>query len=419
MADGKVRCGYCMNVFMGGDYLISGAQEQQDGLADENVLRSLLESESNQALDDIDAVLAGVATNSTTEAASSSIEPDLSLLDGNLRFDEDDLRGSSDEDWALELLAELEADNPAALPSKLADAQHDGSVQNRAIDDLHTAQTVNRLEQVDVGATPADSSASDPQSKDVWDPLVELNPFGDQKADEQSEAPKTTSSSAGLGFENIVVDTVPQPPEESDDTEALASDDGAQTEGDRDRRRQTDFLPQHIELDETPQTTAAEVESRIQWQWIGGALGMVLLFIAQYSYFYWDDLLVSSNARPMLTSACRLMGCELPVFRDLQMVSTDQLTVRSHPDVESALIVDIIVTNKSKWSQPFPVLQLTFFDIRSQPVASRKFFPSEYLDGELRGLALMPIRSPIRLALEILDPGADAINYELNLLPSL
>ena len=47
-------------------------------------------------------------------------------------------------------------------------------------------------------------------------------------------------------------------------------------------------------------------------------------------------------------------------------------------------------------------------------LTSRVFRASEYLGGEMRGLKLMPAETEVRLSLELVDPGNDALGYEMD-----
>jgi hypothetical protein len=60
------------------------------------------------------------------------------------------------------------------------------------------------------------------------------------------------------------------------------------------------------------------------------------------------------------------------------------------------------------------LLELRFADLNGHLIASRRFKPGEYLSGDLEGMAEMPPQTPIHIALDILDPGAKAVNYSLS-----
>ena len=151
------------------------------------------------------------------------------------------------------------------------------------------------------------------------------------------------------------------------------------------------------------------------WFWVVGSVLLALLLAGQYVVFNFDKLATDERFRPALERVCASLACELPVLEDLNKISSEKLVVRSHPDKSDALMVDVIITNRAKFAQPFPALELTFSDLRGKVVATQSFYPSEYLHGELRGMTLMPSKSPIHLELDIDDPGTAAINYKLTL----
>ena len=134
---------------------------------------------------------------------------------------------------------------------------------------------------------------------------------------------------------------------------------------------------------------------------------------AQYVYFHLAELARNEQLRPWLEQACPLLGCQLPPRVDVSLIKSSNLTVRNHPTHPGALTVDAIIYNRAAFAQPFPLLELRFEDLNGQPLASRRFKPGEYLGGELAGRKDMPPQTPIHIALEILDPGAQAVNYSL------
>jgi len=143
-------------------------------------------------------------------------------------------------------------------------------------------------------------------------------------------------------------------------------------------------------------------------------LALVLL-AGQYAFFHFDTLARSPQWRPLYAQACQVLGCQLPLRTDLSRLRGANLVVRSHPHYQNALMVDALLFNEGDWPQPFPALELTFKDLRGNTVAMRRFSPSEYLRGDLAGLAAMPVDTPVHIALEIVDPGERAVNYNLRL----
>ena len=148
--------------------------------------------------------------------------------------------------------------------------------------------------------------------------------------------------------------------------------------------------------------------------WVGGVIALFLLaLVAQVMFFQFQSWSTEPTLRPFYGLACRLIGCELPVMRDINQMRTRNLVVRSHPELPNALIVDAVIVNQAGYAQVFPDLELRFAAVGGELVAGRRFAPAEYLAGELTAVRLMPTDTPIQVSLEIEDPGPDAVNYTL------
>lgn len=168
----------------------------------------------------------------------------------------------------------------------------------------------------------------------------------------------------------------------------------------------------------------ADEPLQLDWQpqrssWARRLLWLLLTLLAlgglaaQYVYYHFDELARQDRLRPWFEQACPQLGCRLPPRVDVNLVKSSNLTVRNHPTHPGALTVDAIIYNRAEFAQPFPLLELRFEDINGKPLASRSFKPSEYLAGELAGRRDMPPQTPIHIALEIIDPGTQAVNYSL------
>ncbi|MGB1271905.1 MAG: DUF3426 domain-containing protein [Endozoicomonas sp.] len=190
--------------------------------------------------------------------------------------------------------------------------------------------------------------------------------------------------------------------------------DGDHHQGDQNQK--IDHLLDDLEPPEPPQPISAD-------NWTGSlpwGIGVLLLsgfLLLQYAWFNRNSLSLNPGLRPVYEQACQLLSCTLPPLVDINAIKSMQLIVRSHPDFSNVLQVDAVIINNAGHSQPYPDLQLIFTDINDRLLASRTFRPTEYLGGELAGSKAMPAGQPIRLGLEIIDPGADAVNYRLTFSP--
>ncbi len=160
-----------------------------------------------------------------------------------------------------------------------------------------------------------------------------------------------------------------------------------------------------------PESAPRNYPKILLWPSLSVLAMMALIF--QYIYFHADILGTDPSHRPWLIHFCNITTCKLPIMRDTTKIRSSKLLVHSHPDISGALIVDAVIINEANFNQPFPELALNFEDLQGASVARRNFKPDEYLHGEMTGVTIMPTGQPVRLTLELLDPGPKAVNYSL------
>ncbi len=152
--------------------------------------------------------------------------------------------------------------------------------------------------------------------------------------------------------------------------------------------------------------------------WVLGSLLMLVLFLAQASYFYRDELaLRKPELRPWLEQACRYLDCSLRRPANQARIDILGWDVRSLPDTPQALIASTTLVNKTPEPQPYPLLTLRFSDMNGTPVAQRRFLPREYLPGGTNIKAGMVPDTPVIVELALVDPGKKAINFEFHTEP--
>ncbi|WP_020580610.1 DUF3426 domain-containing protein [Endozoicomonas elysicola] len=172
-------------------------------------------------------------------------------------------------------------------------------------------------------------------------------------------------------------------------------------------------LIQELDERETEEAISEQQRRRKRTYWGFAACALMLMLVLQFAWFNRNTLSLTPSLRPAYAIACNLFPCTLPPLVDIQAIRSVDLVVRSHPNQDNALQIDAVIINEAKHPQPFPDLELTFTDINGRLVANRTFTPFEYLGGELAGSEEMPKAQPIRLGLEIIDPGERAVNYQL------
>lgn len=140
---------------------------------------------------------------------------------------------------------------------------------------------------------------------------------------------------------------------------------------------------------------------------------LTILLLAQASWFHYEKLSQYPQAAILYKKACAILQCRLPILSDIDKIKSHNLIVRSHPTTPKALIIDAIIINNASFEQDFPNIALYFSDINNRTVAQRLINPREYLSDEIFNWKNMPSEQPIHISLEILDPGKKAVSYKL------
>lgn len=366
-ARGAVRCGSCLQIFQASDYLIDGPPAKQDAADDR--WAGALESDAGNASED-----SRQTFDDDDDGATSSLSIEgMELSDSFINLDEDAADSGLGEDFS--------------------DMQGAGRAShNDNADEAWAEALLKELENED--DPPAKQTASQPAS------------FAPR--DSQASPPKAAAQPPQAKKK-----PAPKPPQDDEDDSLFG---GLDLFGD-DLTEEPVPLSQPVRERDTPFRQQHDWTGMLKWGGLS-ALALVVL-VAQYAYFSFDDLARTPQWRPLYQQACGVLGCRLPSRTDISKLRGANLVVRSHPDYTNALIVDAILFNEARYPQPFPELELSFSALNGDPVASRRFSPAEYLRGDLTNMETMPVNTPLHISLEIVDPGEQAVNYNLRLLPAV
>ncbi|MCD1637839.1 zinc-ribbon domain-containing protein [Pseudomonas stutzeri] len=383
-ARGAARCGACMEVFNAAHHLLRDDIDPTRPLTPPPLAAELAEPEPG-------AIAAAASPSPRSSDETLWIHDDLDLDSLDL-----DAELAKLERQERELSADLNAlrhDSPGtSLP-------HEAPADEAAPQDESWAELLLNAEQ----------SVSARRTDEPDDPISFTPVSAETPRQPAPLAPSTSALSTARAQQarNERVEPELAPPEQPmQAAEAIAPP-----------RREPDLRDEPLfELDDEPlqldwQERKNPWPRRLGW----GALNLLALLAlgAQYVAYNYDELSRQAAYRPWFERVCPTLGCELPALVDISQIKSSNLVVRSHPDFTGALVVDAILYNRAAFAQPFPLLEIRFADINGKLLASRSFKPSEYLSGELAGQAQMPPQVPIHIALDILDPGAQAVNYSL------
>lgn len=146
--------------------------------------------------------------------------------------------------------------------------------------------------------------------------------------------------------------------------------------------------------------------------WLTGTVLLTIILLTQYGYFNRANLSRHIILRPWLEQLCHYADCKLPLLRDGAQLRILARNIHAHPQVPGALLVTLTIGNDARYTQAFPDLRLSFYDLNHTLLAERVFSPREYLPAGARAEAGLPPRQPFQVQLEIVDPGPAAVNFE-------
>lgn len=256
---------------------------------------------------------------------------------------------------------------------------------------------------------PSPASPPPPTAREV--PMDGTDPTatdGKPNPPERTPPAPSTAPESAAGEQTGATGAADNPPAEGASPEPTPGDEGTSST--------LSILPRDLA---TPVFTAETFrdpdgeQPRPHRLWYLALLIALLALPLQYGHFNAASLGQDPRLRPALSGLCRLTGCTLGHLADISRITTTDLVVRSHPERPGALRVDAVLVNNAAFAQPFPQLRLRFEDLQGTVVAARTFAPREYLGGELAGATALPSRQPVRLELDIVDPGPAAVSYSL------
>jgi predicted Zn finger-like uncharacterized protein len=159
---------------------------------------------------------------------------------------------------------------------------------------------------------------------------------------------------------------------------------------------------------------SAKIRGRlVRLSWVLIAIAVALVGVAEYAEFRGQPL----ASLPLIDTVLTRVGIREPraasVFRDLDQIHLVSRELKSHPFKDGRLQLTATIVNRAQQSQPFPELEVLLLDPGGEVVSEARFSPSDYLAAGTPVNALMTPEAFLPLALELPDPGHDAVGFEL------
>ncbi len=410
-ANGDVRCGHCLTVFNALDNLseiepLSEKRDEEIANSSEEFVSVTQDSNAGDANTSIDKNLEEFfgdlfedSPNETFDEPITYANPETST-EGSTKPGNSFFYGANEA--TIEKILETDEPNHPEITGK-PESNTNESIENEIgfeTDNETESETENEAEPADyLTRENHEIQAAEFQSElDVEEEVEAAEPLSELDVEEELEAAESLSE---LEVEAEPADmTVIS---EDSSPEALSSEN-------RTESIDTTNVPDVI-LDELQAAKARHLKPP-STRWAVGSVVLMLVFVLQAVYFSRDSLARNPSYRPLLTSACNVLGCEINIEFDTRLIDIIGRDVRSHPSSKKALIAGTTLINNASYAQPYPLLTLTFSDITGTRLAQRRFTPREYLRSGTDVKAGMPSEIPVQVELHLVDPGKAAVNFE-------
>jgi len=386
VAKGRVRCGACLTVFVGIDHL-QWDLEQDVALANPN-------QSIDQLLGEIDEFeLEEIRVPADAEAAA----PYEEIIDSTGSSDLlSDFSSGVDVPQSVEVIEQVfEVDDD--LVQDESDRRE--SVSNESeLPDAPVQPELVTIE-IDLPVDPFDRlSYETAQEVSIAEP-VEIAKFADAAVPDTSEGPRTDQ---------------PAPVSESAATPELPMT-GLPKREISDPGTAFPSMPPREASDLTSVVLEVPPRSRFR-RWRGTVIGFALVLIAvQVVWYLLPSWISDPEKRWLPEQVCKVAGCKLEPLRDLTQLLLTNVVVRAHPERPEVRQIDLLLVNSGNFDQAFPDIEITFSTPAGDRVAWKRFTPTQYLGGDMKDATSIPRKTPVRISLEVTDPGTLAYSYEITL----
>lgn len=151
---------------------------------------------------------------------------------------------------------------------------------------------------------------------------------------------------------------------------------------------------------------------KLLWLSLAALAVLLLLQLLYTSRAWFMEQPLTANVSQRI---CAFIGCETQIPRDVDKIRAVSKSVYSHPNAPEHLIISLSIQNNATFAQPYPLLEISFYNGNSEVVSLRRFQAEEYI-GEKKAGTMMPSGTPVEFSVHIADPGQEAINFQFRFL---
>jgi hypothetical protein len=137
--------------------------------------------------------------------------------------------------------------------------------------------------------------------------------------------------------------------------------------------------------------------------------GLFLLLLVQIVLAQRVELAGNARWRPLITSTCALLRCDVPAWREPAAFTMLQRSVQPKAGTRGVLHVSASFRNDARWEQPWPTVLLTLSDMDGRQVGMRAFTPADYLGKDARDVVAPGQSATIQL--DVVEPAQQVVAF--------
>ena len=155
-------------------------------------------------------------------------------------------------------------------------------------------------------------------------------------------------------------------------------------------------------------------QKRLAWGLVTALL--VLLTIANITWTFREPLMENPTISASINQAGGLQTEQGGLLKDPEQIQLVSRDMHTHPTRSGILVLSLTFVNLAQSSQEFPVMEITLLDTTNQPVARRRFQPTDYLRPGADTKSGLATDVYLPILLELGDPGEQAVGFEIQFL---
>jgi predicted Zn finger-like uncharacterized protein len=399
-ADGQVRCGRCAAVFNGFGELIEREASSAEPAPDEPAAR---ESEAGSTAGEVDPGARLEPSHPGWPEASVRLEG--AVTQPETAGDAAPAETTTAAPPAAKPDAERAADDAATVPAPETAADAAPAEATETVPAPETAADSAPAEATETVPAPETAADSAPAETTAAAPPA-AKPDAEQAADAAATvpAPETAAETAPAEATTAV------PPAAAGSTrappvEAITADE-------------VDKVLESLPAEPAGLWTGDAGATRnraVAWRFAAGLAALTLA--AQLGHHYRADLARHWLIGPAVRAAYQRLGMSVEprwVPEDYEVMSWETKAA-SNPGAPDSLLFSASIRNRTNQPIAYPIVHLKLTNRWQDSVGARYFYPAEYVAAGWRSDATMPPNGIVEARLELVDPGAEAYGFEVDL----